>query len=204
MLDAGLRVTFRNFATLFFLVAAVTIPLHIAYSFVFRNVIAVSDLRADIERFPSQREVRSVGRTQIGHADLAAEVIAGIEIALLPLAVGAATRVLEADERGDLPEVPRAWATAAGAAGALWRGLKQAPGTLLGALVVAAAAGVLIDRIGALVAEPIPATYRFLGVGLSAALARAVAAPLLLGPAALAGREKVPDKNRLPGAQGAI
>ncbi|MEA2477020.1 MAG: hypothetical protein QOF16_1161 [Actinomycetota bacterium] len=185
MLDRGLALTFRNFATLFFVCAAVTVPLHVAYSVAFKDEIGVRELHAQIESFPPLREVKGVSKHDLDVARIVSGAIALVELALLPLGVKAARRVFDDDGRDGVSTVPAAWRAALTRdyrwdVGALRRRL----GVVLSAALLALAVGFCCDRIGALLAEPFSPTYAFTIVGLATALSRAVAAPFFLGPAA--------------------
>src|ERR687884_2313848 len=95
MLDAGLRVAIRNFWTLFFIAAVVTVPLHLVYAFRYHNVIAVRELIPQIERFPAGRHVHLVGPRQLHHARVGLWILDAVELLLLPLAVRAARASIE-------------------------------------------------------------------------------------------------------------
>lgn len=179
--------TFRNFATLFFVCAAITVPLHIAYSFVFRNEIGLRELHSQIESFPPLREVKGVSKHDLDVSRIVAAVIAALELALVPLGVKAARRVIDDDAAGQVTTAGTAWQAA-------WsrdyKITRRASGVALAAAVVAVAVGFLCDRIGILVTEPASPTYAFLIAGPATGIARAVAAPLFLGPTAYCCVEK--------------
>jgi hypothetical protein len=184
MLDRGLALTFKNYATLFFVCAAVTVPIHIAYSFAFKNEIGLRELHAQIESFPPLREVKGVSKHDLDVARIASGAIALFELALLPLGVKAFRRVFE-DEHDGVSTVPAAWRAAWGR-DYRWDpdALRRRLGVILSAAALAIAVGFGCDRITALLAEPVSPTYAFTIVGLATALSRAVAAPFFLGPAA--------------------
>ncbi|MFN2594245.1 MAG: hypothetical protein ABR579_05085 [Actinomycetota bacterium] len=195
MLDRGLAATFRNFATLFFLCAAITVPLHIAYSFVFHNEIGLRELHAQIESFPPLREVKGVSKHDLDISRIASGVVAALELALLPLGVKAARRVLEDETAGDVTNAGAAWQAAWARDYKLKLG---GSGVALASAVIAVAVGFLCDRIGILLTEPVSPTYAFLFVGLATGLARAVAAPLFLGPTAYCCVKNVEKKGFTP------
>lgn len=114
MLDRAFRDAFRSFSTLFVVVAIVTVPLHLAYAFTFRNVIATGEIHAQIREFPNYRQVRSVGPEQLTHSSIAFWVLTGLELALMPVAVKATRRVLEIEEHGGVATAPDAWRQAVG------------------------------------------------------------------------------------------
>lgn len=187
MLDASLRLTFRHFATLFLLVATVTVPLHVGVAFAYRDVVAVSELHPAIDDFPPKRRVRGVGPPELGAARRAVTVVTIVEVALLPVAVGATRRVLGARARGRLEGVVDGWAhgvatlsrsSAAGRAGPVEIGV----GVALGAVV-----GYALYRLGVPFVVATPAEVRFGPAGLLDGAARAFGGPFVLVPLALFG-----------------
>lgn len=184
MIERALARTFRNFSTILVIVAVVVIPIHLVYAFTFRNVIATSDFHAAIEAMPDYRQVRSVGPPQLDHARLVFWIITAAELALVPLAVRATRRAFIVDDAGGVPTATDAWSRA------LQRqeGRKFRPGWVVPALVgvgAAAATGLLLAGIGSSLTGFLSEDWRWTGVGLTQALARAGAAPLALGPLAL-------------------
>jgi hypothetical protein len=189
-IDATLRITWRNFATMWLLVAAVTIPLHVGHAFAYRRVIALRELHPAIAQLPANRQVRSIGRADLDDARAALAVIVVIELALLPFMAGATRRALQRDAGGRLPTVVDAWAHSMGS----WR---RAPPVESGVaeagtgLIVAVATGYLVWGIGAIVSEPVPDSAAWAAVGLVQGLGAASAAPFFLVPIALLpGRAK--------------
>ncbi len=183
MLDRGFRATFRHFSTFFFLVAAVTVPLHLVYVFVFHGVIAVGELAPQIQRFPSSRQVHGVGPIQIQHARVAMWALDGVELLLLPLAIRAARRVIAMDDGGEMPTVVDAWRSA-------FRKQPRSSGPGFGpdlfiAALVAIAVGSLLQGMGWVLAEPFGTSWTFVVIGLTEGSARAAGAAFLLGPAAI-------------------
>ena len=204
MIDRAARLTVRNFWTLFFVVAAVTVPLQVAYASVFHNVIAVGELHGDIEQFPPQRQVHGVGREQLGQARIAYWAIVAAELALLPLLVRAADRVLERDERGAITSAPGAWAAALSRrrTRSVIRAVAH-PGPLLTGLIVAVIIGALVQAGGRLLIEPLGDERAFAGLGLVDGVARAAAAPFALVVAALLARgaaAHAPEGSAAPSA----
>jgi hypothetical protein len=197
MIERAFARTFRNFSTIFILVAVVVLPIHLIYSYTFRNVIATSDFHEAIEQMPNYQQVRSVGPPQLDHARLVFWILTAAELALVPLAVRATRRVFIVDDRGEVPTAPDAW----GRALQKQEGRRFRPGWLVPAAVGVAAAvvaGVLVALIGSSLSGFLSEDWRWTGVGLTQALARAVAAPLALGPLALIrAKEGVPSAPKL-------
>jgi hypothetical protein len=180
--DAALRATFRNFSTLFFLVAVMTVPLHVAHSYVFREVIALSELHPEIETFPKGRRVRNIGVVDLDRARTSYVVLSVLEVALLPLLVRAARHVVARDN-----PVP----TVVGAYRALARahsGSSQPWTALARALALAAPFGVavalLMRATGLLLIEPLADEHAVSWVGLVEGTARAAGGAFVIGPLA--------------------
>jgi hypothetical protein len=182
-LDRALRATVRNFSTIFLLVALVTLPLQLIHAYVFRNVIAVSELHPAIETFPQERQVSGVGRRQLREAAVTYAVVNVIEIALLPWVVGATAQVMATDRRQGVPTVLRAL-QATGSSLAVARLTRLRRGPMLLAATLAVAVGWLLRVIGLIVVEPLPDSAAFAGVGLVEGLCRAVGGAFLVGPLA--------------------
>jgi hypothetical protein len=186
MIDRAARLTFRNFWTLFFVVAAITVPLQVAYATAWHNVIAVRELHGDIEEFPPLRQVHGVGQEQLQHSRTTYWVIVGVELALIPLLVRAAGRVLERDAAGEVASAADAWRAALGRrrSRSVIRALGR-PGPLLTGAMIALAVGALVQVAGRLAIEPLGDERAFAGVGLVDGVARAAGAPFALVVAAL-------------------
>ena len=174
---------------MFLLVAIVTGPLHVAYAFAFRDVIAVSELHSRIEDFPPGRQVQGVGPSDLDAARLALLGITIAELALIPLLAGAVGRVAAVDEAGGVPTISDAWShrreadaslVHAVGRGGLW--------AIAVTLVVSLLLGILVERIGITLIGPLRAPDAFAGLGTVQAASRAVAAPFFLMGLALAGR----------------
>ena len=185
MLDHAFRLTLRNFTTYFLLAACITIPLHVGHALLFQRVIAVSEIHDAIEEFPSERQVRGVGKDELRDARLGLVAVSVLEILLLPLLARAARRVLKDDTEGILPTVRAGWAGLP-PGGSLIRAWREHAPTLLTALVVALVLGALAERVGILLSEPLADGRAWAGVGLAQAAARALAAPFFIVPWALA------------------
>lgn len=185
MLDRAFRTLVRNYWSVFFLVAAITVPVQIAYATIWRHVIAVSELHPAIEGFPPLRQVRGVGVAQLDEARLAHWIVWAVEIALIPLFLRATQRVLAAESSGDAPTARDAWRGAfAGGQGIGAARTLARPGLLLvGAAAAALVYGALVTFAG-MVTELLPPGQRFAWVGLAGGAARAAAAPFFLVVAA--------------------
>ncbi len=188
MVDKAFRATFRNFATLFLLVAVVTVPLHLLYSVVFNNVIETRELHAVIETFPPARQVRSVGRSQLTYARVGFAIVTFLEIATIPFLARATRRVLDAEEEEELTSVTDALT-----------GLRDAPplgldtsrmGPVLVGTATALAIGLGIERSGLLLLEFVPDAATFPFFGLMQGVSRAAGAPFLLTILAWPARTK--------------
>jgi hypothetical protein len=192
MFDAGLRVTFRHFWTLFFIAAAITVPLHLTYVFAFHRVIAVRELVPQIEHFPSSRQVHLVGPPQIRRARLALWLLDAAEVALLPLAVRAARAVIEMDEKGEVPTAFKAWRVSFTRRQGAW--IPKLGTAVVMAMLAALAVGGLLDTIARLIAEPFGTNWSFAVLGLTQGSARAAGAAFLLGTAAASTRPTTTSK----------
>ena len=180
MLDHAFRLTLKNFTTYFLLVACVTMPLHVGYAFVFQKVIAVSEIHDEIERFPSGRQVRSVGTAELDDARRGLLAVTALEILLLPLLARASRRVLQDDSEGQLVTVRGAWTGLGETGGSLLGAWRDHVSALLFALATALVLGLLAERVGVLLAEPLGDPRAWAGVGLAHAVARSLAAPFFL------------------------
>jgi hypothetical protein len=182
LVDRAFRFAFRNYSTLWLIVASVVFPLHLAHGYVFRDVIAVSELHPAIELFPERRQVARVSAADLAEARRWYAALTAVEVAFIPALAGAVTRVLEEDLRGGVPGALRAWG---GATRLNLRGLIGCPGPLLVALVISFAAGWLAETTGRLLVEPLPPGLMWIGAALTAATARSLALPLLLATMAM-------------------
>ncbi|MGH2787088.1 MAG: hypothetical protein ACRDJV_04140 [Actinomycetota bacterium] len=187
-IDGALRTTFRNYATLFFIVAAVTVPVHVAHAFIFRDVIAVRAVHNAIAEFDTGEEVRRVSARDLSRYRASSWLIAAAELALIPVLVGA-TRAVVASQ--DSVSVPGAWRRSATGYKMPLPRLRPRAGAVALGTAVAIAIVWLTQSIGLLVSEPVGDSVSFGPVGGTMGIARAVGAPFLLIPLALAwGRAK--------------
>lgn len=183
-LDNALRYVFRNYSTLFLLVALIAVPLHLAYTFAYRDVVAVGDLHHFIAELPLARKVAGVGRGRLAESKTAWLGVTAIELALIPLFAGAARRTVEVDAAGGLPKVidslAHAWPGRKRGAPRAAGGLAERLAALAGGLVLGLAAGWLFRRIGLVLSELVGRERLWVVVGLAEGMARAVGAPLAL------------------------
>jgi hypothetical protein len=198
MLESALQATFRNFSTLFLIVAVVVFPLHLAYGLTFRDEIAVRELHPEISDLPSDRRVRGVGPAEIDRARIAGYAVWLIEIALIPLFVKATRRALDATERGDVATVSAAWKGAFGRDPRRW--VSGGPAAVAVGAVMALLVLLMIEVSGLLLTDMLPDGPRFAGVVVVDTLARASALPFVLTPLAMG---RAPRTARAPRAAGA-
>ena len=183
--DRALRTTFRNYSTLFLLVALLTVTAKIVYGFVYRDVLELHDF---VRELKASRTVNGVTRQDLEAAERSALFITVVQVLLAPLLVGAARRIIARDEAGEVPTVPDGLAHPRRGGGLSFRwGTQELIAVILG-LVLAAAVSFLALRVGLLIAEPLPDRWNFVTLGLVRGLAPALGAPFLLGTVAIAGR----------------
>lgn len=183
MLGRALDATFRNFSTLFLLGAIFFIPLHMVHAFVFRDELAVQELRPEIEEFPPAKKVRNVGAAELARERNTLFVLAGVDMLVAIGLFGAARRVVEIAEASDVPTVGDALRGSASE----FRARPDA-GVTAGGIVVGAAIAWLVYRIGMLLAESLGASSMFIGVGLARGAAAGALAAVALGCAATSAR----------------
>ena len=179
MLERTLRLALRNYVTLFLFVACVTVTIHVFYMFLFRDVVAISELHTAIDEFPPQRQVRGVGHRDLDAWRIGAGVVTLIEIALVPFLAKGAARVVEQDERGEVPTVKAALAATAQRGYKWFPSLREA-GPLLVCCALALAVWWFVHETGLLVVEPLDPDTRWAARALVEGVARAAAAPFVL------------------------
>lgn len=182
MLERAFRLTIANLSTLFLVVMVVVLPLHLAHSYWFKEVIEVAELHGQIASFPADRTVRDVGAGDLRDYLASLTVLALVELGLCLLLVRATRRVIEDDEAGRVPTATRAWLTGLALGGPYLRSLTRDLGPLLVAGLVAAAVGILAERIGLLVIQPLGDQRAWVGIAVVQATSRALAAPFFLVP----------------------
>lgn len=179
MLDRGLRATFRNFATLFFVIAIVLVPLNLVVTYVYRDAVRVREIETQIRELEDE-EILGVDADRLDEADRARTVVLLAELLLLTVFLGATRKVLEDDAAGLVPK----------ASSALARGLVRprlgplvkAPGVTLSGLALAGLVWLLASRTGDIASEALYDEAAWAGVGLVRGLAFALSLPFLLGP----------------------
>ena len=187
MLDRAFRLTLQDLSTYILIAAVVTVPLHVVHDFAFQRVVAVGELHEDIEDFTGDVKVRGVGPSELSAFRLAGWGVAAIEVLFVPLLVGAARRVRAVRDAGRLPTVTDAWSHARMGARGAFNGLRS-PRIWVPAALTALLLGLLAERAGLLLIEPLGDGVAWTGD----ALARALAAPFLVIPLALMARVKEP------------
>jgi hypothetical protein len=186
LVDRALRSAFRNFSTLWLIVAGVTFPLHLAHGYAFRDVVAVTELHGAIERFPPYRQVEGVSAADLADARRWYVVVTAVEILSLPLLGAAAQRALEEEGRGGVPGALRSWA---GVARPRPAAQLRHPAAVAAGAAVSLLIGWLVEVTGRLLLEPAPEQLLWLGGAVVAAGARATAAPFTLAALATSALE---------------
>jgi hypothetical protein len=179
VLDRTLRLALRNYVTLFLFVAAFAVAIHVVYLFLFRDVVGLAELHDAIREFPPSRQVRGVGHADLDAWRIGNGVVTLIEIALVPFLAKGAARVIEQDERGEVPTVGAAL-TATMKRGYRWFPSLREAGPLLVTVAVALVTWWLVRRTGLLLVEPVGRDSAWAAVGLVEGVARAAGAPFVL------------------------
>lgn len=182
LLDRSLRTTFRNFSTLFLLVALVTVTAHLVYWIIFRDVLEVTELHPYIRELKPGRQVNDVSAADLRVSESARWIVLGVELLLLPLLVAGARRIMTRDQQGEVPTVPDALTHLRDRRARLnfrWGGREI--GTGLAGLALAVATWYLAERTGLGAAEPLPDRFNFLTLELARGVALALGAPFFLG-----------------------
>ena len=191
MLGRALDATWRNFSTLFLLGAIFFVPLHLGQTYVFRDEIAVQELRPEIEQFPENKKVRNVGPAELAKERAILLVLSGVDLLIAVGLSGAARRVHAVDAHDGVPTVGDALR-----AGREFRG-RLDPRVTAAGVAIAALVAWLVYRIASLVAGSLGAATMFIGVGLARGIAVSTLFAIAIGCAAAAsGTARPPERPR--------
>lgn len=179
MLDRTLRLALRNYVTLFLFVATFAVAIHLVYLFVFRDVVGLTEIHDAIREFPPQRQVRGVGHGDLDAWRAGNFVVTLIEIALIPFLAKGAARVIEQDERGEVPTVGAAL-TATMKRGYRWFPSLREAGPLFVTIVIAVATWWLVRMTGTLLVEPVGRDSEWAAMAVVEGAARSAGAPFVL------------------------
>lgn len=179
MLDRTLRLALRNYVTLFLFVATFAVSIHLVYFFLFRDVVGLAEIHDAIREFPPQRQVRGVGHGDLNAWRIGNLLVTLAEVALVPFLAKGAARVIEQDERGEVPTVEAALA-ATMKRGYRWFPSPREAGPLLVTVALALATWWLVRRTGLLLVEPLGPGTRWAGAAVVEGAARAAGAPFVL------------------------
>ena len=80
LVDRAFRFVFRNFSTLWLIVATIVFPLHLAHGFAYRDVIAVRELHGAIEHFPAYLKVKGVSAARLSAARTSYAALTAVEL----------------------------------------------------------------------------------------------------------------------------
>ena len=100
MLDHSLRLAVRNYSTLFLFVLLLVMPLHLAYTYAFRDVFSISELHPQIENLTGERRVHGVGPDDLSAARLTLLALSAAELTLVPLLARGARAAFARDSAG--------------------------------------------------------------------------------------------------------
>lgn len=183
MIDRAFARTFGNFSTIFVITAVVVFPLHLAYAFIFRDVIAAGDYHHAIEALSGPSRIGDVGPADLDKARLVFWILTAGELLLLPFAARATLRAFEVAGQGGISTATDAWAHAFGPkTGSLSLAAPLAPAGA--GLVVAVLCGLLISAIGGVLTDFLSSDHRWVGEAFTQGMSRAGALPFFLGPLA--------------------
>ena len=179
LLDDVLRSVFRNFFTVLFFVAVLTVPLHLGYSIVFRQAIETREIHDEIETFPEERQVRGVGRSELSAYRAVGWFLVLVELAAIPLLARGTRRIVEKEGVGEVATVRDALEHLRMPADTRrWRegGVKTFSLVVLIGLVT----GFFLDRTGLLLLEFVADDRTFPFFGLVRAISHATTLTFLL------------------------
>jgi hypothetical protein len=179
LLDYVLRTIFRNFFTVFFFVAVLTVPLHLGYSVVFREAIETREIHDEIEAFPEDRQVRGVGRGELFAYRATAWFLVLVELAAVPLLARGTRRIVRQDDDGQVTTVRDAFEHLRVRAGTTsWR--EAGVRTFVVVFVIGLVTGFLLDRTGVLLLEFVSDVRSFPFFGLVRAISHSTTLTFLL------------------------
>ena len=186
--DRALKTTFRNFSTLFLLGALVTVTAHLVYGFIFRDVLEIDELHRFVKGLTAGRTVNGVGRPDLDTAVQWSKAVIAVEILFLPLLIGAARRVIDRDEGGEVPTVVDALRHPRSGTKLRFGFNGGELGTILLGILLGVATWLLASQLGLLIAEPLPDPWNFLSFSLTYGVAEALGLAFFLGALVTAGR----------------
>ena len=179
MLDRTLRLALRNYVTLFLFVATFAVAIHLVYLFLFRDVVGLAEIHDAIRDFPPQRQVRGVGHADLDAWRIGNVVVTLVEVALVPFLAKGAARVIEQDERGEVPTVGAAL-SATMKRGYRWFPSLREAGPLLVTVLIALATCWLVRMTGMLLVEPVGRDSEWAAMAVVEGVARSAGAPFVL------------------------
>ena len=185
--DRALRATFRNFSTLFLLSAFVTVTAHLVYGFIFRDVLEVDELHRFVKGLTPGRTVNGVGRSDLDSAVQWSKAVIAVEILLLPLLIGAARRIVDRDEKGEVPTVIDSLRHPRSGTKLSFKFNGRELGTLLAGVILGVVTWLLASQLGLLIAEPLPDPWNFLSFSLAYGVSEALGLAFFLGALVTAG-----------------
>lgn len=175
MLGRSIDATLRNFSTLVLLSMLVLAPLHLVYGLLNRNAITVREMSPAIEEFPDARQVRGVGKAELGRERaMQWALILGIVVVAVPVLVKPTRRVLASDARGEVPTVIGSL-RGDGDPG----GFRLDVPVVAGAGVIAVIVVVLAEAAVATLVPMLPDASEWVGVTAGQTLARSLGIPFL-------------------------
>ena len=189
LLDDALRVTLRNFSTLFLVIFIVLGPLHLVYAFVFHDVLALRELHPAIADFPANRQVRGVGRDALAQARIWSWVVAVVGLALTPLFLRVGSHVIAMDERDEVPTASEAWRRARAQAATERSGYRI--GTIAAGVAIGVAIALLTQETLMVVSDLVPDSAAFGVIALAQSVGRSAGGAFVVGTFLAAGRTGV-------------
>jgi hypothetical protein len=172
------------------MVSVFTVTLHLVYSVIFRDVIAMSELHPELSLLRPNAGVRGVGPSDLSRAETFYWILTALEIVAIPFLVAGAGRILQVGAAGGVPTVPDAYRHMPEVRDRFTLRFDRSgwAAVVLGA-ATALAIGYMFERAGLLLTEVLPNDWLFLAAGLVRGLSRAVAAPFFLATVVTASEE---------------